>query len=85
MRSARAQAALSRALESGGWYVPEKRRFLAHVTVARVRKGARVRREELPPPAADALRGSTVTLYRSRLGAGGARYEPLYSVELDLS
>ncbi len=81
----RAQSALSRALESGGWYVPEKRRFLAHVTVARARKGARVRRVQLPAPGADPMRGSTVTLYRSHVGAGGARYEPLHSVELDPS
>jgi RNA 2',3'-cyclic 3'-phosphodiesterase len=79
---ARVQAALSHALQAGGWYVPESRPFLAHVTVARVRKGARVRRGELPAPAAIAVRGSTVTLYRSRLAAGGVRYEPLSSVGL---
>ncbi len=81
----RVQAALSDALRSGGWYVPEKRPFLAHVTLARVRKGARVRREKLPAPAAETLLGSTVTLYRSHLGAGGAHYEPLHSVELGVS
>ena len=43
------QAALSEALAAGGWYEPEKRPFLAHVTVARVGRGARVRRgSELP-------------------------------------
>jgi ketosteroid isomerase-like protein len=34
-----------------------------------------------PPPAVD-VRCSRVTLYRSRLGSGGARYEPLSAVEL---
>ena len=79
---ARVQAALSDALHAGGWYQPEKRPFLAHVTVARVRRGVRVRRQELGSPPALTLTPSTVTLYRSRLGPGGARYEPLHSVEL---
>jgi RNA 2',3'-cyclic 3'-phosphodiesterase len=76
------QAKLSEALRTGGWYVPEKRPFLAHVTIARVAKGARVRREGAPTPPQVSFRGSTVTLFRSRLGRGGARYEPLRSVEL---
>lgn len=76
------QSALSRALVAGGWYAPESRRFLAHVTVARVGRDTRVRRVELPVPPALAVRCSVVTLYRSRLGAGGARYEPLASVSL---
>jgi RNA 2',3'-cyclic 3'-phosphodiesterase len=76
------QAKLSEALLTGGWYVPEKRPFLAHVTIARVAKEARVRREGAPAPPQVSFRGSTVTLFRSRLGRGGARYEPLRSVEL---
>ncbi len=78
-----AQAALSRALAAGGWYVPEKRHFLAHVTVARVPTGMRLRRPELTAPPPIRFDGSRITLYRSRLGAGGARYEPLGTVELD--
>jgi RNA 2',3'-cyclic 3'-phosphodiesterase len=35
------QAVLARALAAGRWYVPEKRPFLAHVTVARVRGNSR--------------------------------------------
>jgi 2'-5' RNA ligase len=77
-----AQAALSRVLEDGGWFVPEKRPFFAHVTVARVRKDARVREKELPKPPAELLRAATITLFRSRLQRGGAQYEPLHSVEL---
>jgi len=34
------QRKLSRALTAGGWYEPEVRSFLSHVTVARVRQGA---------------------------------------------
>jgi RNA 2',3'-cyclic 3'-phosphodiesterase len=77
-----AQSALSDALQAGGWYVPEPRRFMPHVTVARVAKGARIRALELPPPPRLELEGSRVTLYRSRLGAGGARYESLGTVAL---
>jgi 2'-5' RNA ligase len=78
----RVQGELSRALAAGGWYEPESRPFLAHVTVARVGRGARVRRGELPPAPALEFEGSTVTLYRSRLARGGAQYEPLLRVEL---
>jgi RNA 2',3'-cyclic 3'-phosphodiesterase len=79
---ARMQSALSGAMAGGGWYTPESRPFLAHVTVARVGHDARVKRVELPAPPRDPVRCSVVTLYRSRLGPGGARYEPLASVEL---
>jgi 2'-5' RNA ligase len=79
---ARLQAALSSALVAGGWYAPESRAFLAHVTVARVAKDARVRAPALEPPPAVSVRCSRVTLYRSRLGSGGARYEPLSVIEL---
>jgi RNA 2',3'-cyclic 3'-phosphodiesterase len=81
-RLADAQAALSRALEAGGWYVPESRPFLAHVTVARVGRGARVRPRELTAPALDPFRGSRVTVFRSRLSRSGARYERLASIDL---
>ncbi len=82
---ARMQSALSSALVAGGWYAPESRPFLAHVTVARIGRDARIRGVDLPAPAGPAVRCSRVTLYRSRLGAGGARYEPLASVELGSS
>ncbi len=77
------QAKLAAALVAAGAYEPERRPFLPHVTVARVRAGAgRIRADELPAPPALAFAGSAVTLYRSRLGGGGARYEPLLAVEL---
>lgn len=80
---ARLQAALSAALVSGGWYAPESRPFLAHVTVARAGRDGRVRPVSLPEPPDDLeVRCSRVTLYRSRLGSGGARYEPLVSISL---
>lgn len=81
---ARVQGELSRALQAGGWYEPESRPFLAHVTVARVGRRGTVRRDErlLPPAPALEFEGAMVTLYRSRLARGGARYEPLVTVEL---
>ena len=79
---ARIQASLSSALLAGGWYAPESRPFLAHVTVARVAKDARLRPPALEPPPAVSVSCSRVTLYRSRLGSGGARYEPLQVVDL---
>ena len=81
----RIQSVLSSALVAGGWYAPESRPFLAHVTVARVRRDARVRPVELPAPPASAVRCSRVTLYRSRLSSAGARYESLGAVELGSS
>ena len=80
---ARIQSVLSSALVAGGWYAPESRPFLAHVTVARVRRDARVPPVELPAPPASAVRCSRVTLYRSRLSSAGARYQSLCAVELE--
>lgn len=79
---ARLQAGLSAALVAGGWYAPESRPFLAHVTVARAAGGARLRASSLPALPGLGVRCSRVTLYRSRLSPSGARYEPLSVVEL---
>jgi ketosteroid isomerase-like protein len=79
---ARLQATLSTALVAGGWYAPESRTFLAHVTVARVAKDARIRAPNVPAAPAVDIRCSRVTLYRSRLSPSGARYEALRVVEL---
>jgi 2'-5' RNA ligase len=84
-RLASVQATLSEKLRAGGWYTPESRPFLAHVTVARVSRGARVRPVELPAPTLEPFVGSRVTLFRSRLSASGAQYERLASVDLDVS
>ncbi|MBB4663423.1 RNA 2',3'-cyclic phosphodiesterase [Conexibacter arvalis] len=74
------QGALAAALAAGGWFAPEERPYLPHVTVARVRRGGDPRalaRRELPAPPTHAFAGEAVTLYRSHLGGGGARYEAL--------
>jgi 2'-5' RNA ligase len=77
-----AQRALSGALAAAGVYRPESRPYLPHVTVARVRRGERVRRRELEPPPSLVFEADTVTLYRSLLGRSGARYEPLAAISL---
>jgi 2'-5' RNA ligase len=76
------QRALSHTLQAGGWYEPEVRPFLAHVTVARLGKSDRVRASPLPPPSPRTVVCSAITLYRSHLGSGGARYEALRTIRL---
>jgi RNA 2',3'-cyclic 3'-phosphodiesterase len=76
------QAALAGALEAGGFYEPEPRPFFAHVTVARVASGKRLGPVELPPPAPLCFQAANVTLFRSMLGSGPARYEALDTVAL---
>ncbi len=77
------QTELSGLLEAGGWYEPERRTYLPHVTVARAggRRGT-VRPSPLPAPPPLSFIASRVTLFRSRLSAAGARYEVLSSVDL---
>jgi 2'-5' RNA ligase len=84
-RLAEVQARLSHKLEAGGWFRPERRSFLAHVTVARVGKGGRVGREaraRLPEPPRVQFEGATVTLFQSRLSPRGAHYVALATVAL---
>ena len=71
------QAAVSDRLAAAGLFVPEKRPFRPHVTLARLRSGARAPRAVVLEPPALAFSGTAVTLYRSHLGRGGATYEPL--------
>jgi RNA 2',3'-cyclic 3'-phosphodiesterase len=85
------QAGLEQRLVEAGFYEPEKRQFWPHVTVARVRPEARGSRRPMvvsgpPGPIPEELtepRTSVrMTLYRSVLQPGGARYVPLAQVEL---
>lgn len=64
-----------------GWE-PERRTFLPHLTVGRAGRGFRPGRDELPPPPDLRFLPEAITLYRSRLGTEGARYEPLYTAPL---
>lgn len=78
----RVQSRLSDALHAGGWYEPETRPYLAHVTVGRVGAGTGSRFPDLPEAPHVEFTGSRVVLYRSRLSRSGARYEALAGVEL---
>ncbi|MBJ7329492.1 MAG: RNA 2',3'-cyclic phosphodiesterase [Solirubrobacteraceae bacterium] len=63
-------------------FAPERRAFLPHVTVARVRRGARVRAESLEGPEPLRFSAEALVLFRSHLGPTGAGYEALTEVEL---
>lgn len=81
-RLASLQAKLSEALSDVGVYKPQDRPFLGHATVARLGRGAQVRGREVAAPEPARFWASTVTLFRSWLGRGPARYESLASVRL---
>jgi 2'-5' RNA ligase len=70
------QRRVSDGLVAAGVYEAERRAYRPHVTVARLRTGARAPRE-VPGggPEPVAFRGGPLTLFRSRLGRGGASYE----------
>lgn len=82
-RAGSVQAAVSDALANSGLYVPERRAFWPHVTLARVRKGARAGAlPETSPPPGQLWRAEALTLYRSHLRREGARYEAVERVPL---
>lgn len=76
------QAILAARLHGDGFYDPEHRRYLPHVTVARVKRGARVDHGELAPTPRLRFDVDVVTLMRSHLGPAGPRYEALAEVAL---
>jgi RNA 2',3'-cyclic 3'-phosphodiesterase len=76
------QARVSDAMVEAAGYVPEKRPFLPHVTVARVRRGARAPRGELADPPGLRFTPAALILYRSHLRRDGAAYEALASAPL---
>ena len=76
------QARVSDGLAAATDYVPEKRPFRAHATVARLRPRARAPRSVEAAPEPLELAGEALTLFESRLHPGGAQYEALARVEL---
>jgi len=78
-------AALAAAVERGAvaaGFAPAPRGFRPHVTLARVREGARpvIDAAQGPPPAA--FTAHEVVLFESRPGAGGSIYTPLERMTL---
>jgi RNA 2',3'-cyclic 3'-phosphodiesterase len=72
------QQGLVERLVTDGWYDPETRPYLPHVTVARVRGESRSLAGTTLPAAPELVfDGVALTLYRSRLDSAGARYERL--------
>ncbi len=70
------------AAQSAG-FVPEDRPFQAHLTLSRVRPAEDVSDLiETFPDAGLGWRCESVVVYRSHLGRGGARYEPLETFPL---
>jgi RNA 2',3'-cyclic 3'-phosphodiesterase len=62
---------------------PERRRFNAHLTLARARARDGSELPALPdPPDLSSWRATELILYRSRLGRGGSVYEPLRRLSL---
>lgn len=74
------QGALAGALAAGGWYEPESRPYLPHVTIARAHRRTRIRVPAFVAPPPDlAFRTDRVTVFRSH---PGSRYEPLRAIRL---
>jgi RNA 2',3'-cyclic 3'-phosphodiesterase len=73
----RLQAEVSDGLAAAGVFTPEARPFRPHVTVARIRPGARAPRAVDAEPQPVAFRAGPVVLYRSHVRRAGATYEPL--------
>lgn len=71
------QGRVSEGLAAAGVYVPEKRPYRAHATVARLRPRARAPRSIDAAPESLEFAGEALTLFESRLHPHGARYEPL--------
>ncbi len=76
------QARVSDGLAEAGVYVPEKRPFRAHATVARLRPRVRAPRSLDASPEPLEFAGEALTLFESRLHPSGARYEALTRVKL---
>jgi 2'-5' RNA ligase len=71
------QSEVSDRLAAADLYAPEARPFRPHVTVARLRPGARAPRAVDAQPDPIAFTAGDVVLYRSHVRRGGATYEPL--------
>lgn len=78
-RAGQLQARLSQRLERLGVYRPERRAWLAHVTVARFSGRPRL---AAPPPETGPISPSDAALYHSVLRPSGAQYDIVEAVAL---
>jgi 2'-5' RNA ligase len=77
------QGRLAQALAAGGWYELERRPYLAHVTVARARRGSPAQTgEPFAAPPALSFVAATISLLRSWPTDADSRYERLAAIEL---
>jgi 2'-5' RNA ligase len=76
-RLARLQRSVARALAGASGWEPERRRFRAHVTLARVRDAVPVAHTPLPATPGLSFTPETLVLYRSLLAPAGAEYEAI--------
>jgi len=74
------RARVAGGLAQAGLYGPEARPFRPHVTVARLRSGARAPREIVTAPEPVRFAGTALTFFESRLHPSGARYAALIRV-----
>jgi 2'-5' RNA ligase len=81
-RCTEVQHAVSGALAAERLYRPEKRPFWPHVTLARVKRGARAGPLGGGPPPGGWFEATELTLYRSTLRPQGALYEVLARARL---
>jgi 2'-5' RNA ligase len=82
-RAAAVQGAVAGALGAARVFEPERRPFWPHITLARVKRGARAEPlESSPGPPTAPFTATELTLYRSTLRPQGALYESLARVEL---
>jgi 2'-5' RNA ligase len=81
-RMAAAVTRLRAVLTGAGLARPDDRPFRPHVTVARARRGVRVRAGGIEPPSG-ALGPSGVAVYASLPVPGGVRYQPLAHIGFD--
>ncbi len=76
------QARLVDGLVDAVGFQRERRKYLPHVTVARVRKGRAPRDYDLEPsPPSTGFAAEAVALVRSHLGSTGAQYERVVTLE----
>ena len=76
-RAAALQRAVADSLAAAALHEPERRPFWPHLTLARLRKGARWRPLE-GVLALEPFHATAITLYRSHLSQSGGRYEALH-------